>query len=187
MNFKDIVACLQLSPRDPSLQGILRPLVSFRDDTPLTTCLERLIHEHTHIALIRDLNQQVIGMLTLEDILEELVGEINDEFDRLPAQITPTGFGWLVGGGTPVEAVRSATHLALPDVPGAIGTVTLNDWLLRHLGRPVKSGEELRIETHRVLIRKTRRNTVLEAVISSLDQPASHATQKPAEDMVEEE
>ena len=187
VNFKDIVACLQLSPRDPSLQGILRPLVSFRDDTPLTTCLERLIHEHTHIALIRDANQRVIGMLTLEDILEELVGEINDEFDRLPAQITATGFGWLIGGGTPVEAVRSATHLALPHVPGTVGTVTLNDWLTRHLGRPVKSGEEFKIETHRVLIRKTRRNAVLEAVISPLDKPAPQATHRPAELLADEE
>ena len=44
-----------------------------------------MIREHTHIALVRDASETVLGMITLEDIIEELVGEIHDEYDRLPA------------------------------------------------------------------------------------------------------
>jgi len=166
VNFKDIIACLRLSPREPSLRGILRPLISFPDQTPLTTCLERLIHEHTHIALIRDADQRVAGMITLEDVLEELVGDIKDEFDRLPSLITPTGSGWLICGGTPIETIQTTTGIAFPVLPGLAAASTLNDWMARYLNRPVKPGEELMIGTDRILIRKTRRNAVLEAVIT---------------------
>ena len=52
----------------------------------LTACLERLIHENTHIALVRDESGKTVGLITLEDVLEELVGEIQDEYDYHPAQ-----------------------------------------------------------------------------------------------------
>lgn len=179
VNFKDIIACLRLSPQEPSLRGILRPLISFPDQTPLTTCLERLIHEHTHIALIRDAGQRIVGMITLEDVIEELVGDIKDEFDRLPSLITATGSGWLICGGTPIEAIRSETGIALPAQPGEPATATLNDWLSHHLGRSVKPGEELKVGADRILIRKTRRNAVLEAVITPGRSPQSQNGRQP--------
>ena len=49
----------------------------------------RMMREHTHIALVRDAGGKIVGMITLEDILEELVGEIEDEYDRLPVHIVP--------------------------------------------------------------------------------------------------
>ena len=163
VNFKDLVACLRISPREPSLKGLLRPLVSFREDQTLTPCLERLIHEHTHIALVRDTSGRIVGMITLEDILEELVGDIRDEFDRLPAVITATGSGWMVCGGAAIEAVRTTTGLHLSSLTSS--RANFNDWLTEHLGRPPRPGEELRIDDRRVLIRKTRRNAVLEAIV----------------------
>ena len=69
---------------------------SLSADLLLTACLERLIREHTHIALVRDAAGKVVGLITLEDILEELVGDIQDEYDRLPIHAVPVGLG--VGG-----------------------------------------------------------------------------------------
>ncbi len=85
VNFKDLVALMRLSlPHAASLRAILRPMPSLAADLTLTACLERMIREHTHIALVRDRASRVVGLVTLEDILEELVGDIQDEYDRLP-------------------------------------------------------------------------------------------------------
>nr|MDQ3331015.1 hemolysin family protein [Planctomycetota bacterium] len=100
VNFKDIVACLRMSPDRPNLRGVVRPLPSFETATSLSQCLESLIQKHTHIALVKDASGSVVGMITLEDILEEFIGDIRDEYDRLPSYVTASGAAWIVGGGT---------------------------------------------------------------------------------------
>ncbi len=64
-----------------------------------------MIQEKLHIGLVENTQKQIIGMITQEDIIEELVGEIEDEFDRLPNHIHPYGNQWLVGGAVPMSAL----------------------------------------------------------------------------------
>ena len=45
-------------------------------------------------------------MITLEDILEELVGDIQDEYDRLPVHVTKAGWAWVVGGGIGLQRLN---------------------------------------------------------------------------------
>lgn len=127
VNFKDIVSCLRLSPQEPSLRAITRSLPSFDADWTVADCLEKLIRERNHIALVRDQGGTVLGMITMEDIVEELVGEIYDEYDHLPGYVTPAGNGWIVGGNADLARVCDVTDIALPVSEGQ--TVrTLNEW-----------------------------------------------------------
>ena len=120
VNFKDLVALMRLSqPHEASLRAILRPLPSLSADLMLTACLERLIREHTHIALVRDAGGKVVGMITLEDILEELVGDIQDEYDRLPVHAVPSGWAWVVGGGFSLPRLKELTGIDLAADPPA--------------------------------------------------------------------
>jgi putative hemolysin len=112
-NFKDIVACMRLSGHNPSLRSVVRPIPSLRDDLSLSASLEQMIREHTHIALVRGGDGKVLGMITLEDIIEELVGEIQDEYDRLPTHVTPSGEGWVVGGGVSLAKLAETTGIEL--------------------------------------------------------------------------
>jgi CBS domain containing-hemolysin-like protein len=57
--------------------------------------------------------------VTLEDIIEELVGDIEDEYDRLPSFMTPTGDGFIVGGGIPLASVMHKFELPMPDLKAA--------------------------------------------------------------------
>ncbi len=165
VNFKDIVAHMRLSPQDRSLRAIVRTITSFEEGTPASTCLEAIIKEHRHIALVRDDLGQVIGMVTLEDMIEELVGEIEDEYDRLPAHVVPTGNGWVVGGGITLNRLQESTKLDLAsDLPQSEAR-TLNEWVLGHLDRPVQGGEMLERGEVRVVVRKIRRQKVLEAQV----------------------
>ncbi len=118
VNFKDLVALMRLSqPHEASLRSILRPLPSLRDDMLLAACLERLIREHTHIALVRDAAGKVVGLITLEDVLEEFVGEIQDEYDRLPIHAMPSGRAWVVGGGLSLARLKELTGIDLAADP----------------------------------------------------------------------
>ncbi len=118
VNFKDLVALMRLSvPHEASLRAVLRPMPTLGDDLVLTACLERMIREHTHIAVVRQSAGKVVGMITLEDILEELVGDIQDEYDRLPVHAVPSGWAWVVGGGLALPRLKELTGLDLASQP----------------------------------------------------------------------
>jgi len=91
LNFKDIVNALKMNPENPSIQNITRPVKKLFAETPLSQALSEMMREKMHIAIAISQDQKVVGMITLEDIIEDLVGEIEDEFDRLPAYIQPVG------------------------------------------------------------------------------------------------
>jgi putative hemolysin len=166
VNFKDIVSELRLSPDQPSLRGIVRSLPDLASELTLSAGLEKMIREHTHIALVRNKARDIVGMVTLEDIMEELVGDILDEFDRAPAHLAYGGNGWVVGGGVTLERMEQAAgirfnreHLG-PDVR------TVNDLIRRRLDRPVRGGDIIKSDGLRFLVRKVRRQHVMEAQVT---------------------
>ena len=170
VNFKDLVALMRLSvPHEASLRAILRPMPTLRADLALTACLERMIREHTHIAMVCEPAGKVVGMITLEDILEELVGEIQDEYDRLPVHAVPSGWAWVVGGGLPLSRLKELSGIDLSTQAPAQGPEgearTVSDWILGHLQRPARGGDILQRGDFRAVVRKVRRQKVLEAQI----------------------
>ena len=167
VNFKDIIQMLRTNPNETSLRSILRPLPSFPGTQSISLCLEQMIRNRAHIALIRDEAGAVAGMITLEDIVEELVGEIEDEFDRVPASIVEAASGWLVGGGATLAQLKSRCGLELlpPDAPPDQLKQTLDDWVEQQLGRPPRGGDIVRWGPYEIRIRKVRRHKVLEAHI----------------------
>jgi putative hemolysin len=168
VNFKDIVAALRIAPTGPSLRSLVRDLRNFRADMSVSECLEQLIRERIHIALVRDAQDAVIGLITLEDVVEELVGEIYDEFDRLPAHLVQTGKGWIAGGFVSLSKLRETTGIELRYLSEK-PIYTLNDWILEHLEQPPRGGDEITAQNCRVLVRKTRHTLVQEAYLERLE------------------
>jgi CBS domain containing-hemolysin-like protein len=64
---------------------LARPLARVSESARLDDVLREMRERRVHVALVHDLDSRVTGLLTMEDILEELVGEIEDEFDRIGA------------------------------------------------------------------------------------------------------
>jgi putative hemolysin len=166
VNFKDIVAHMHLSPRQPSLRAIMRVIPSLPETMPIATCLETLMHEHSHIALVRNQSGSVVGMITLEDILEEIVGDIQDEFDRLPAHTVRSGSGWVVGGGISLARLKETTGINFSTESAQPDPRKLTEWVTDYLKRPVRGGETIERDGLRLLVRKVRRQKVLEALIT---------------------
>jgi putative hemolysin len=146
----------------------MRAIPCLLAEEPVAACLERLIRERAHIALIRNAANEVVGMVTLEDIIEELVGEIEDEFDRLPAHVAKSGTGWVVGGGITPEKLREATGLVLPPRSDGPAVRHLSDWVVGQIPHPLRGGEVVEKDGVRVVVRKIRRQKVQEAQIQQI-------------------
>ncbi|MFQ5667378.1 MAG: hemolysin family protein [Candidatus Binatia bacterium] len=79
-HLKDLVEIVRASHRD--LRGILKPVLQVPERKPILRCMADMQRAFVHLAIVKDEFGVTLGMVTQEDILEELVGEIRDEFDR---------------------------------------------------------------------------------------------------------
>jgi putative hemolysin len=166
VTFKDIIAALRLNPSDPSVRGIVRPIKVIEGETSISHALEVMIQEKLHISLVSGRAGGFIGIVTLEDIIEELVGDIEDEFDRMPNHIHAFAGGWIMGGGVPMSTVAQTTakEIVLKDP-----NERLCDWCARQAPEGVRSltgGEILEAGALRVTIRKFRRHKVSEVAVA---------------------
>jgi len=167
ITFKDLVSALKMHAATPTVKGIARPIKLIPGSTVISQVLEQMMRDKLHIALVVSEDNKVLGLVTMEDIIEELVGDIEDEADSLPMHMHPTSGGWLMGGGAPMNAVSS--RLGTPWSPTFAnpgGTLRLADWCVLILGRPLKKGEIVRAEGLQITVRKLRRHRLSEAFIS---------------------
>lgn len=162
VTFKDIVTTLKTNPQGEGLHGIIRPIRRLPVSTNLAQALTDMIGDRVHIALATD-DRGVRGLITMEDIVEELVGDIRDEYDRLPAHLNHIGDAWLAGGGVTIGNLATAMGGAvLADVDRKL---TLADWIEKARELSPRSGDALDIGDVSVLVRKVRRSRVAEAVV----------------------
>ncbi len=168
ITFKDLVSALKMHAATPTVKGIARPIKRLQGDTTISLVLEQMMREKLHIALVVDNKDKVLGLVTLEDIMEELVGDIESEEDSLPIHTHPTSGGWIMGGGVPISAVASRLGVAWsPSFSGPVN-LRLADWCVQVLGRPLEKGETVRAEGLQISVRKLRRHKLAEAFISKI-------------------
>ena len=103
VNFKEIIYRARTNPADHTLHGIIRPVYFAKSELSATALLKVFVERHEHMAIVHD-DGQTLGLVTLEDVVEELFGELEDEFDRPPRMLHPLSGGtWMVGGGVTIS------------------------------------------------------------------------------------
>jgi len=173
VNFKDIINALKVNPASPDIRGITRPIPFVKQGSRLSDVLSQLIRDKTHIALVRDENDRVVGLIALEDLIEELVGDIEDEYDRLPGHVHSFGSSWIMGGGVPIGLVSSTLGRELEPLPVTVGTLTFAEWINQKLGRTPEPGEIMQLGGLTVTARKLRRKKIYECIVSLEKKSAS--------------
>jgi CBS domain containing-hemolysin-like protein len=141
---KDLLGCLGDGQRDVSLREILRPALYTPTTKSAAVLLREFQRERVHMAVVVDEYGGVAGIVTLEDILEEIVGEIEDEYDRprsrqLIRRLTATEA--LVDGDAEVRTLNRTLGLDLPEDDA----VTVAGLILERLGDIPEQGAKLRI------------------------------------------
>jgi Mg2+/Co2+ transporter CorB len=119
LHAKDLLKDLQKHKGDASqidLQDIILPPWFVPDTRPVADQLSAFLRRKTHFALVVDEYGEVMGLVTLEDIIEEIVGDIADEHDVAVAGVRPEpGGAYVVDGIVPVRDLNRLNDWDLPD------------------------------------------------------------------------
>ena len=163
VNFKELVVTDLNHPGSMKITEVMRPIDFVDPDNTAAELMDSFASQHSHMMIVRDpATGQTLGLVTLEDIIEELLGDLDDEFDALPRTFySPSESLWVVGGGVSMIQIVRDTHL---DIPGRAEPVGF--WLARELdaqlNRGPKSGDMIRVKNAEFYVRKVRRNQVWE-------------------------
>jgi CBS domain containing-hemolysin-like protein len=131
------------TPQD--LVPIKREILFVPETRPLDALQREFQQSRTHMAMVVDEYGGTAGMLTLEDIIEEIVGEIQDEFDREPPKIVETPQGLVFDGLSLIEDVSD--RLGVPIEPPQ-DVSTLGGLIGERLGRIPRAGDRVPIDDY---------------------------------------
>lgn len=123
------------------VKDIIHPPIFVPYTTKLSEILHQLQREKTHLAIVVDEYGGVAGIITIEDLLEELVGEIEDEYDRASSekiQLLKDGSA-LVEGDTDIDEINDKLKTSLPEKEAAFESI--GGFIFNHLGRIPRKGE----------------------------------------------
>jgi len=124
-----------------TVSEIARPATFVPETMPAVDLLVDLQATGNHMAIVVDEYGGAVGIVTVEDVLEEIVGEIDDEHDREPTQIRQERPGvWQVAARVPVERINEELDLSLPEDEGY---ETIAGMLLDHFKRIPEPGESM--------------------------------------------
>jgi len=116
---------------DASFEPLIRPILTFEPTTKLPVMMERFRSGRSHLAVVLDAEKRLSGIVTFEDVLEEIVGDIRDEFDLGAGPIFDrTTFSIVVSGSLTVRELQAETGWAFEWQPRE----TVSAWMTRHLG-----------------------------------------------------
>lgn len=162
INFKEMIYFMSTNPKDPTLKGITRPVTFVGAQASATELMRLFVDQHEHIAIVRGDDGRALGLVTLEDLVEELLGEVQDEFDRLPRYAHALSGGtWLFGGGVTMDEVAQSLGGVLP-----AGTRSFADFLEGELGESPRGGQVLERGGASILVKRVRRGRVFEASVT---------------------
>jgi putative hemolysin len=157
---------------ETDLRAIMRQPLFVPDTKPLATLLREMRRDRAHMAIVIDEFGGTEGIVTIEDVVEEIVGEIEDELDEAEPVLEQGAEGEVImSGGFAIAELNEQYGLELPDAD----YTTVGGFVLGRLGRVARVGDEVTIRggTLRVLEMSNRRIARLALILRKL--PAAPA------------
>ena len=159
---KDLLPLLSHGER-PSVAQMMRPVEFVPDSKLASALLAEMQESHAHQMVVVDEYGDVAGLVTIEDLLEELVGEIADESDEEEVFITPLGNGtWVIDARLPVEDLADAAGVELPNEDWD----TVGGLVLGLAERVPEEGERFKYETLTLTVTRMQGRRVSEVEVS---------------------
>lgn len=138
------------------VKSIARPLRHVPETLPISRLLRQMQRTHQHMALVDDEYGAVVGLVTLENVLEQIVGDVQDEFDSEAPEIVSEGSGaYRVRGGCLIEKINRELGLEFYSAD----VETISGLLAARLGRLLTAGDKVRFEGAEVEVLEEERGT----------------------------
>ena len=159
---KDIFVLMAKEEEKP-LEQLVRPILFVPETMKINQLLREFRQKGMHIAIVINEYGSVTGLVTLEDVLEEIVGEIRDEYEAEPEKIIPLPEGgWLVDGSVDLESMSKLLDITF-EIEHAI---TVGGFLTEKLQHLPKKGEEIIHKSYRFKVQEASTKRVSQVRIS---------------------
>lgn len=158
---KDIFVILS-DKKDKPLRELIRPILFVPEMVKINQLLQEFREQHMHIAIVLNEHGSVTGLITLEDVLEEIVGEITDEHEPAREKILPMKPGvWLVDASIPIEDLSNTLKIKFQTED----SVTLGGFLTEKLQHLPQKGERVVYKQYCFQIQKASPKRVKQVLI----------------------
>jgi putative hemolysin len=163
--YKDVLSAYANSDRQEAIRGLIKPVLYTPETKKISQLLQEFRSKQIHLAIVVDEYGGTEGIITIEDILEELVGEIADEDDvdqEVLYSVLPSG-GWIVDARMSILDIEKELAIQIPQSPeydtlgGYIyhraGAIPAKGWRLHHddFDLEILSSDERSIEKVRIM------------------------------------
>ena len=170
LNIKDLFASYHEAREAPLETLDIRKVMRNPFFIPASKKLDALLHAfkklQVHIGVVVDEHGGVSGIVTMEDVLEEIVGEISDETDQVnPHIVTLKGGKWVVLGKTEIDELNKALDLSIPE---SSDYDTFSGFILDKLGRIPKVGESMKIGKYTATVKEREGNRIQKFIFKAM-------------------
>jgi CBS domain containing-hemolysin-like protein len=151
VHIKDLFALRSQATRGKDLTSVARRLIYVPETTRLEKLLQLFLERKLHFAIVVDEYGGTVGMVTLENVLEELVGQIQDEFDQeKPLLLHRSPDQWEIDGALPLHELADLVgqNLSAEDV------ATTSGWVTQRLGGFPKAGDTLTLGAYKLHVER---------------------------------
>lgn len=165
-------------------RALARPLVRIPNTTPIQRVMHEMQRMRPHMAAVIDEHGTTVGVITLENVLEQLVGTVQDEFDREEPEIVGDGPGrYVVLGSISLSHLKTELDLPLPTDNAS----TLSGVLVERLGRLARAGDKVDLPGVRAEVLDVAGNKAarVRLVLSDNDTAGRSPVEAAADDHVE--
>ena len=144
-----------------------RPARFVPETKAVAELLRQMRVDRVHVAIVVDEHGGTAGLVTLEDLIEELVGEITDEYDVEEPELSWDADGSaVVPGGTPVDEVNERLGLSVPEDEDYD---SVGGFLLHELGHVPVAGESVEVDGHRLVVDRMNGNRIERVRVEGLE------------------
>jgi putative hemolysin len=172
LNIKEVLAHQAKNKDVPNVRELMRPPYFVPEHKKLDSLLKQFQKRKTHMAIVVDEHGGISGLITLEDALEELVGDIRDETDKEEKLIVKRkNKEWVVMGKTDIEEVNEVIGMNIQE-SGEYDT--FSGYVLEQIGRIPTVNEEFIMGDFQVIVKSMDGNRIKEYLVRQLEksQPA---------------
>ncbi len=163
---------------DKPLSEIIAPALFVLENEPISQLLKKLQQAKTHVAVVVDEYGGTCGIVTMEDILEELVGEIWDEHDEVEVFIhkqSPNSY--LVDAGMDFEDFSTYFHLKSDSE-----MVSVSGWVMEQFGRVPENGDSFRLDGYQFTVTSVDNHRIEQIRVTQIaDEPSQKETAQQAQ------
>jgi CBS domain containing-hemolysin-like protein len=179
LNVKDLLAFQAKGDSSNNVRRLMRPPYFIPEHIKLDSLLRQFKKRKSHMAIVVDEHGGVSGLITLEDALEELVGEISDETDKEePLIVKKKNREWLVLGKTDIDEVNETIGMNIPD---SSDYDTFSGYVLEQIGRIPAENEVIPADGFDITVKSMDGNRIKEYLVRPSVEPVEAQSDDPSE------